>query len=198
MGLFDVFKKRTQTEPAPKGNFQNSLGEDLRYLTEDGELPFGWIVYYQDFTNKQGKKIADKWNVVRNATSTQEKLDAYRGYFSTISSVGEECREAGECHYKWFCENILESFSYNEEVKEYRRLKVDAPMLIKRENLLSSLESDVMTKLHECNGILQSDFVKMFNPLIKDEVSAFLRESERTEKIERTKSGRSYILKIKE
>jgi hypothetical protein len=222
MGLFGVFKrKRKETVlnelkqaedfgaiakilsdngliSKPKDNFHNTLGEDLRHLTPDGELPFGWLVYYQDFTGEKGRKIADKWKAVRNAVLTQDKLDAYRDYFATIASVGEECKEAGECHYKWFCENFLESVSYNEEVKDYRRLKADAPSLIKHENLLSTLEYDVMAKLRECNGIIQSEFLKTFDPLIKDEVSAFLRESARTGKIERTKSGRSYILKIKE
>lgn len=221
MGLFDVFKKKKRPESVlselnqaedfgtiaktlsenkiisePKDGFHNSFGDDLRHLTEDGELPLGWVGYYQDFIGLQQGKIDAKWKTVYSAGLTQDKLDAFREYFAIIAKIGDECREAGECHYKWFCEDVIESVWYNNQLKDYKRLKADAPALIKHEKLLSNLESDVIAKLQECNGILQSDFLKTFDPLIKDDVSAFLREADRLGKIKRTKSGRSYILEI--
>lgn len=180
----------------PEDNFHNSFGDDLRHLAEDGELPRGWVHHYQEFINSQEKTINNRWEAVYSAPSVQEKLDAYREYFNTVTKVGATCKETGECHYKWFCEAIIGSVWYNNHLKEYEKLKEDAPLLIKRESLRANLESDVMAKLQSCNGILQSEFLKTFDPLIKDDVSIFLREADKTGKITRTKSGRSYILGI--
>lgn len=181
----------------PKDNHHNTFGDDLSHLDKDGELPFGWVYHYSQFVEQQEKKIDKKWEAVYAATSTQAKLNAFRNYFATVTKVGEECRNTGECHYKWFCENIIGSEWYNNHLKKYEQFKIDAPELIKREKLLANLESAVMAKLQENNGILQSDFVKMFDPAIKSEVSTFLYDADKAGKIKRTKSGRSYIIEIK-
>lgn len=181
----------------PKDNHHNTFGDDLSHLDKDGELPFGWVYHYSQFVEQQEKKIDKKWEAVYAATSTQAKLNAFRSYFATVTKVGEECRNTGECHYKWFCENIIESEWYNNQLKKYEQLKIDAPELIKREKLLANLDSAVMAKLQENNGIQQSDFVKMFDPAIKSEVSTFLYNADKAGKIKRTKSGRSYIIEIK-
>lgn len=175
----------------------NTFGEDLQHLTPDGELPFGWVYYYQQFIGQQEKKIDTKWKSVYSATKTQEKLEAYEKYFDTVARVGAVCKKTGECHYKWFCEYILDSDWYKTQVDDYEEFKVAAPDLIKRDTLLETLEHDIMNKLQECDGMLQSDFVKLFDPLIKKDVSDYLYNAERYGKIKRTKSGRSYILEIK-
>lgn len=223
MGLLDIFRKKKQREAVldelehaedlgtiaailsdnnlisvPQDEYHNTFGDDLRHLTPDGELPWGWVHYYQDFTSQQERKIDNKWKTVYSAASTQEKLDAFRKYFDTVTKVGEVCRNTGECHYKWFCENIIGSQWYNDQLDQYEQLKHKAPSLIKREKLLANLEADIMIRLHECNGILQSDFIRTFDPLIKSEVSSFLYEADKAGKIKRTKSGRSYILEVKE
>lgn len=175
----------------------NTFGEDLQHLTPDGELPFGWVYYYQQFTSQQEKKIDMKWKAVYSATSTQSKLEAYEKYFGTVARVESVCKKAGECHYKWFCENILGSDWYKTQVVRYEEFKIAAPNLIRRDTLLETLEHDIMSKLQECDGMLQSEFVKLFDPLIKKDVSDFLYNAERYGRIKRTKSGRSYILETK-
>ena len=222
MGLFDIFKKKKKPDAilselgqaedfgtiakilsennlitAPKDEHHNSFGDDLQHLTADGGLPWGWVSYYKKFTDQQEKKIDTKWKAVHTATSTQEKLDAFNRYFDTVAKVGVLCKKTGECHYKWFCENILESVWYSEQIDKYERFKAEAPDLIKREELLSALDSDIMNKLRENNGILQSDFLKLFDPVVKKDVSDFLYKAEKERTIKRTKSGRSYILEIK-
>lgn len=171
--------------------------EDQDHLTPEGELPWGWVHYYQQFTGQQEKKIDTKWKSVYSASTTREKLEAYEKYFGTVARVGAVCKKTGECHYKWFCEYILDSDWYKSQVVEYEKYKIAAPDLIKRDTLLETLEHDVMSELQECGGMLQSDFVKLFDPLIKTDVSAFLYNAEKYGRIKRTKSGRSYILEIK-
>lgn len=181
----------------PTDENHNTFGEDLRHLSEDGELPFGWVYYYEDFISTQEKKIDTKWSAVYSAITTREKLDAYKVYFNTIDKIGRTCKKAGECHYKWFAEYILDSDWYNQQIKRYREFEIEAPELIKRDELLLTLDSDIMNKLQECEGILQSDFIKLFDPVIKKDVSDFLYNADKYGKIKRTKSGRSYILEIK-
>ena len=180
----------------PKDEFHNVFGEDIRHLSYDDNLPWGWEYYYKDFVEKQQKKIDAKWNAVYACRLTTDKLEAYKKYFDTISGIGTLCQKTGECHYKWFCEAILGSVWYNDHLEKYERLKIEAPDLIKHEKLLETLETDVMSKLAECEGVLQSDFIKMFDPVIKADVSSFLYQAEKSSKIKRTKSGRSYILEV--
>ena len=181
----------------PPDENHNTFGQDLGHLSKDGELPWGWLLYYKDFISQQEKKIDVKWNAVYSATTTLEKLDAYKSYFNTIDRIGRTCKKAGECHYKWFTENILGSVWYNQQVERYREFELEAPELIKRDELLLTLDSDIMNKLKECEGILQSDFIKLFDPVIKKDVSDFLYNADKYGKIKRTKSRRSYILETK-
>ena len=221
MGLFDIFKKKKRPETVinelenaedlvtiakilaendlistPKDEHHNTFGDDLRHLTPDGELPWGWVYHNKKFIEKQEARIEKQWSAVIDSKLTDDKLGAYRKYFNVVNAVGETCKKAGECHYKWFCECIIGSVWYNDQMEKYRRFQLEAPDLIKREKLLETLEADVMEKLNENNGILQSNFIKMFDPVIKNDISSFLYYAEKYGKIKRTKSGRSYILEL--
>ena len=57
---------------------KNSFGEDLQRLTQNGELPFGWVAYYKDFVDEQNQKIDTLWKDVYTATTTTKKIEAYR------------------------------------------------------------------------------------------------------------------------
>lgn len=220
MWFFDLFKKRrkeavlNELEKAddlgsiakilaendlisPTDDAHNSFGDDLNHLTESGDLPFGWVAYNSEFTERQEKRIDSKWNAVASASSASAKLSAFNEYFDTVSKVGKVCKRAGECHYKWFCEDIIDSRWYNDQLAKYERFKAEAPALIRRDELLPTLEADVMRKLQDCHGILQSDFLKLFDPVIKKDISEFLYNAEKAGRIKRTKSGRSYIIELK-
>ena len=58
-------------------------------------------------------------------------------------------------------------------------------------------EHAIIKKLKENQGVLQSDFVKIFNPLIQNEVRDKLYHLEQEGKLQKTKSGRSYILTLR-
>lgn len=171
---------------------KNSFGEDLQRLTPNGELPFGWVSYYRDFTERQEKKIDATWNKVYSSSTAKEKIDAYKRYFSTVKSVGTTCKKAGECHYKWFCENILESTWYKQQLEQYQKFENEAPAIMKRDGLLQNLGPEVMKRIVENDGILQTDLIKMFDPIIKDDISKLLRNLEQGNVITREKSGRTY------
>lgn len=197
MGVFNIFKKKSDIEKQMQYAKTNSIGEPLDKLTPDGELPFGWVTYNKEFIDKHEALIDNQWKKVYSPSSTEEKLKEYRTYFDVVNSVGESCKAAGECHYKWFEYHIITSEWYNQQVNAYKELKQKAPKLIKQEHLLKTLENDVIDKLRKNEGIFQSDFVKLFDPIIKNDVTDLLYNMDKSGLIERIKSGRSYILKLK-
>ena len=132
------------------------------------------------------------------------ELQAYRDFFATVSGVGDVCRSKGICHYKWYASYILESTWYNDIYNDYKQLKVEySERLVQEQKRLAwerkveELDSDILQKLPDHDGILQSEFVKLFDPADKDIVRARLSNADRNGKITRVKSGRSYILHMK-
>ena len=67
----------------------------------------------------------------------------------------------------------------------------------KRSCQLSNLDKIIVKMLIDNPGILQSEFIKMFDPLVQNDVREKLYFMEKAGKLERTKSGRSYILNYK-
>lgn len=115
---------RSLKKVAAKGKAPtNSMGESLDVLTPDGKLPFGWVHYNSNFINEQLGIINTQWDAVLEAKKTENYLKEYSKYFKVVNTVGEFCKLKGECHYKWFCENVIGAVWYNQNVAEYRELK---------------------------------------------------------------------------
>jgi len=68
---------------------------------------------------------------------------------------------------------------------------------IKRNKELANLDDRIIQMLKEHPNALQSDFVKMFDPIVKNDVREKLYYMEKSGELQRTKSGRSYILHYK-
>ena len=82
--------------------------------------------------------------------------------------------------------------NFDELQKKY---EADQKREQEKQEKIATMKSDVIILLKENDGILQSDFWKLFDDEIsrdaaKDIVYALVKQGE----IERTKSGRSYIL----
>ena len=193
MGLFGFGKKK----PATKTKNTNSFGEDMDHLTKDGELPWGWVAYQNDFIKTQEDRINKAYEPIYAARNTSDKLSHFKNYFNEVNSVGEYCKGKGETYYKWFTYHIIESTWYGEQVNKYKQLKADAPKLIEQEKWFEQLEAKIEKKLPDCDGKLQSEFVKTFEHNEQDYVRFYLSRAEKDGRIQRTKSGRSYILNLK-
>lgn len=181
----------------PKGKNHNTFGQRLDVLTPDGDLPFGWVSYYEDFVKEQTDRINKAYEPIYSARKTSDKLSYFKKYFEVVNSVGEYCKEKGETYYKWFSYYIIESTWYGEQVSSYRQLTADAPKLIEHEKWFEQLETKIEKLLPVCDGKLQSEFVKAFEHNEQDYVRFYLSRAEKDGRIQRTKSGRSYILKLK-
>ncbi len=184
---------------------------DLDHLTEEGELPWGWHTHTKEFTEKIKKEYSVFLNLYIESSEKAPRIrcSALKSLVLYLEDVEKLCKSKGECYEFWFYE-ILTSRDYLPNLKEeLKRLVVNMVSLEKEYELnlwkekekqrkIIEMKSDVILLLKENEGILQSDFWKLFDDEIcrdaaSDIVYALIKEG----KIERTKSGRSYTLKYK-
>lgn len=221
MGFFDFLKKfnakentnARATQPSPDQITQkpqapktevNSFGERLDRLTEDGELPWGWVTHNNDFTGKIGKEYTyflNNWLDSRNK-SPKEQYSALKSFILYLEDAEKLCKAKGECFELWFCEYLITKDYIKKRKRELEALTANLDELqsnfIKRNEELSGLDERIIKMLIDNPGILQSEFIKMFDSLIQNDVREKLYFMEKSGKLERTKSGRSYILHYKQ
>lgn len=200
MGLFDFLKKKATVE---KQQPQATKVEKER-LTPEGELPWGWVTRNKEFCDRiQGEFLyfLHTWLEAKNK-APMERYSALKSFVVYLEDVEMLCKSKDECFEFWFRE-ILTGKDYVEiRKKELEELTANLDKLQadynKRNNELSDLDNRIINMLI-CNpGILQSEFVKRFDPLIQNDVREKLYSLEKAGKLEKTKSGRSYTLHYKE
>ena len=176
--------------------------DDLEHLTKDGELPWGWNYRNKDFTdriNNEYSYFLNNWIASRDK-SPREHYAALKSFVMYMNDVKALCQSKGECFAFWFSITAPDDYIAERE-NELKELEANLDKLDaeyhKKARLLETIEIDVANKLIENEGILQSEFVKLFDPLIQNDVKSTLYYMEKNGVIERTKSGRSYILKSK-
>lgn len=206
MGLFDFFKKKTQTQNVPKDNCRNSFGEDMRYLTADGDLPWGWYTANADFTGKIGaeyKYFFDAWYESRGK-SPRETYAALKSFVLYMNDAKKLCHSMGECFEYWLGDCFTDEY-LSERTKELNCLEQNLPALeadyekkIWFENsVLPSLEKDLLAIVKENPGVLQKDIYKMFDPMARSYIQEKLYFCEKSGSITREKSGNTYKLFVK-
>lgn len=206
MGLFDIFKKRPQPEHGPKDKYHNSFGEDLRHLTEDGELPWGWITANADFTGRIGTEYSyffNAWYESRDK-SPRETYAALKSFVLYMNDAKKLCHDMGECFEYWlevcFTDDYLSA-----RTKDLRYLEENLPefeaayeqKIWFESDVLPTLEKDLLAVIKNTPGILQKDIYKLFPPMAKSYIQEKLYSAEKAQKIVREKSGNTYKLFIK-
>lgn len=206
MGFLDFLKKKnTVAEQKPQSEKleTNSFGERLDRLTPDGELPWGWIARNKDFT----EKITDEYTYFLNmwldsrSGSPMEQYSSLKSFVLYLEDAERLCKSKGEC-FEWWFYNILASKEYiekrkgelNDLTKSFDELQSNYDQ---RENELIDLDDRIIQTLIDHPNILQSDFVKLFDPVVQSDVREKLYFLDKSGKLQRTKSGRSYLLHYK-
>jgi hypothetical protein len=208
MGLFN-FKKKKDIKIVFKAPSTPDI--DLKHLTKEGELPWGWVTHNKEFTGKINSEYSyflHMWLDSRNK-SPKERYQALKSFVLYLEDVEKLCKSKGECFEFWFYKLIASKDYIEQRKSELTELVNDFDALQKEYELNSwkekekqkkiiEMKSDVILLLKENDGILQSDFWKLFDDEIcrmaaTDIVYALVKEG----KIERTKSGRSYTLHYK-
>ena len=205
MGFFDFIKKKIddllkEQPPIAKKAETNSLGEQLDKLTAEGELPFGWVYHKRESTAKiqtEYSYFLNMWLETQNK-SPKEQYAALKSFILYLEDAGKLCKNKGECYEFWFY-NYLTTNDYIAKRKaELEALTANLDELqtnfVKRNKELSNLDERIIKMLIEHPDVLQSDFVKMFDPLVQNDVREKLYFMDKSGKLKRTKSGKSYTL----
>ena len=177
--------------------------EDLEHLTPEGDLPRGWFTENKNFidkTNSEFSYFLKRWIDSRDG-SPKELYSALKSFVLYMEDVKKVCLQKGECFEHWFNE-ILTSPGYLEKRKaELQKLTANLEELQKKYEHKSAwmpiLDDEIIKQLRANDGILQSDFIKMFDEDVQADVSSKLYYMAKSGDLERIKSGRSYILHYK-
>lgn len=204
MGLLKFFKNGVDK----KNVSINLIGERMDRLTNEGKLPYGWHYANRDFTEKIQSEYSYFFNnwIDSRMKSPKEQYAALKSFVIYMNDAKRLCQSKGECFSEWFkvcaddnyirsMENELNELETNFDTiqKEYERKQIENKQ---KEKLLKTLETDIIEKLKQNKGITQSEFVKMFDNVIQNEVRTSLYYMDKNKTIHREKSGRSYILTI--
>ena len=164
---------------------------------------------------KKGAKINEEWEIflhswfeARNAHPT-EQYGALKSLLQYADDVQELCDNKGECFSFW-CSEILIGQNWkkqreaelaaleaniNERIKEFNDKKEQEKSIA--EFSATMTDEVVIDAIRQHEGILQKDFYKLYDhPQAKIVLKEKLYFMEKEGKIERIKSGNSYILKI--
>ncbi len=115
MGFLDFLKKKCgiASEPAAPKAEANSFGERFDRLTEEGELPFGWVTRNKAFTEKIQSEYSYFMNLWLDSRSKSpvEQYSALKSFVLYLEDAERLCKSKGECFEFWFYE-ILASREY--------------------------------------------------------------------------------------
>lgn len=201
MGLFDLFKSKKKIDAQPKvvGVLSKS-DDDLTHLTPEGNLPLGWYCKNKDFIDKINNEYSfflNNWLESRNG-EPKKHYETLKSFVLYLEAVERICKSKGECFEFWFYETLTSRDYTKQRKEELKELQDNFDVLEKqyRKKMkeLSDLDERLLKALMENQGVLQSDFVKKFDPIIHNDVKEKLYYLSKEGKLQRTKSGRSYTL----
>lgn len=174
--------------------------DDLEHLTADGELPWGWHTHNKEFLAQirgEYSYFLNYWLDARKK-SPKELQSALNSFILYMEDIERLCKSKGECFEFYFYTAVASPDYIQKRKEELEKLEKDIVSLqkeyvTKQQNLIG-LEEKVIQKLIENDGILQADFVKLFHPSVKNEITEMLYYWDKAGKLVRQKSGRSYTL----
>ena len=167
------------------------------------DLPFGWISKNAKFTQQKQKEYSfflETW-LKSKEKSPRELYTALKNFVQYLELLEETCKNKGECFEFWYYE-ILTSKNYLiNRREELRELETNLESLQKnyekRLALIVNIDFKIVELLRQNDNILQTDFIKLFDECIHDDIKKKLYYMEKDGKLERLKKGKSYILHCK-
>ena len=193
--MFSIFKKN---------NIQNKNSKEINKLDKNGELPFGWIYENREFIKEIESKqsyFLHAWIESRDQ-SPKEEYASLKSYLIFLHEAQTLCMSKGECFEKWFNDIIADADYLKKWNKRLSYLYDNINTLTKHYDnelsFLNGLEDKILSELQQHNGILQTDFYKLFDEKYKNVVSEKLYFMTKENIIIRTKIGRTYKLELSE
>ena len=84
IGDMAVILAKSNIISAPKDENHNSFGEDLRHLTADGELPFGWVSHRKSIIDQIDTELSVFRKAIYEAETPEESIAAINDYFQYL------------------------------------------------------------------------------------------------------------------
>lgn len=194
--MFFRRKKQKECTSTTSKEHENSFGERLDKLTEDGVLPFGWISYNREFTdaiNNEFSYLLNNW-IESRTSSIKDRRSALKTFILYMEDVKKLCRSKGECFEFWFDEILTGKGYLEKRKKELNYIETHYNNLVELENEKSSLSTELLKYIKNHNGILQKDICKDFNPDLKPHIQNMLYQWDKEGTIKRIKKGNTYVI----
>ena len=195
MCLFNLFKKKVTPKIEPE-----KTTEDFDHLDENGNLPWGWVTRNEAFTGQIGKEYSYFWKMWFDSRDKEPKqqYEALKSFVLYLEDAEKLCKAKGECFESWFYEILTAPDFLEKRKEELNHLTSNFEEIernyYKKKSELADLDTRVIRLLETNPGIIQADFVKLFDPIIHNEVREKLYFLEKSGSLQRIKTGRSYTL----
>lgn len=190
VGLFDLFGKKKQT---------NYMDEDLNHLTPEGELPWGWFAANKKFTQRvesEYHRFSDEYAESKKQSPLSEYA-ALKSLVLYMEDVKRICASKGECFVEWASVLVANPVVLDSCKERLQYLEENMDDLLKHEQMIKRLKTDLLHIITEEPGVIQSELYKRFDASMKNHISNELYMMETHGAIIREKSGRSYKLYVK-
>lgn len=168
----------------------------------NSNIPYEWYQQNRSFLESMRKKygnLLDRWANSRNI-NTSPKIQL-KNLSEFVSFMDEElliCKQKGEYYEAWFYQYLTTPDYIEKRRSELQNLAENIEDLQakfeKRKNELVDLDARIIQALKQNDGILQSEFAKLFDVSVKNDVCEKLYFMEKNGDLQRIKSGKSYIL----
>ena len=213
--LFDIFKKKPESEATFKPGVKVAVSnnhtvqghmESLDKLV-DGNLPWGWCARNQDYIHEKEKPLREYAQSSRIG-SIDSRIRTLEEMITYYTDMKQEFYNKGECFQKYFCDmwehchnSRCDNFDYITPYKEtltelLRNYETEKCIEERRSYTLPNLDANLWGFLLSHEGILQKDIYDHFDASVKSDIQSLLYTWEKTKKIEREKSGRTYKITI--
>lgn len=174
--------------------------DDQDHLTQDGTLPYGWFYRNKDFLDQiktEYSHFLNSWLDSRKK-SPIDQYGALKSFVTYMNEAKALCHSKGECFAYWFDTSVADSDYIQKRTVELMELEGNRLELQDKyedhQIKAFNLDNKIMAALKDNEGILQSDFVKLFDATVQDDVKEKLYYMDKCGKVQRIKSGRSYSL----
>ena len=198
-----IKEKRPNASPKEVANVINDIlvpkKENLQHLTEDGELPFGWITANADFvepTEKVYGDLLDTWIAEKNK-GVMKEYSSLKALVVFMEDIKKECISRGECFERWSKIMVARPDDLERHRERLNYMELHLEEFLQCEKALKQLRTDLKKIIKSEPGIKQEHLYKRFSPELKNDIRNELYVMAQKGTIIREKSGRTYILYMK-
>ena len=190
----------------------NSLNQPIDKLDQNGDLPFGWIVYHKEL-DEYNSELVDLALKTRENTDVDTRIKSYKRLIDRFYWLKNYCYNQNDCYKKYFddhymhCQNSVSSDfcyitpfeqdlenilnNYEQKVDEYNNY-LDCQTFVENKS------SEILNIIRKTLGLLQKDLKKNYDKKYYSSIDTIIFQLVKSNKIKKEKYGNSNKLYIKQ